>query len=108
MVGSIVLVLLGAAATASPCESLAGLKIDKATITSATMVAEGPAPARAGGPARGGAPAGAPAAPARPPAMIPAHCRLQIVLKPSADSLINMEMWLPPAGQADSNSSLRC
>ena len=99
MVGSIVLVLLGAAAAATPCESLVGLKLDKATITAATMVPEGPAPARAGGPARGGTPAAAPAAPARPPATIPAHCRVQIVLKPSADSLINMEMWLPPAGQ---------
>ena len=99
MVGSIVFVLLGAAAAATPCESLVGLKLDKAIITAATMVPEGPAPARAGGPARGGAPAAAPAAPARPPATIPAHCRVQIVLKPSADSLINMEMWLPPAGQ---------
>ena len=98
MVGS-VLVFLAAAAAATPCESLVGLKLGKASITSATMVPEGPAPARNGGPARGGAAAGAPAAPARPPAMIPAHCRLQIVLKPSADSLINMEMWLPPAGQ---------
>jgi len=98
MVGS-VLVFLAAAAAATPCESLVGLKLDKASITSATMVPEGPAPARNGGPARGGAPAAAPAEPARPPAMIPAHCRVQIVLKPSADSLINMEMWLPPAGQ---------
>ena len=29
--------------------------------------------------------------------MIPAHCRVQLVLKPSSDSLINMELWLPPA-----------
>ena len=29
--------------------------------------------------------------------MIPAHCRVQMVLKPTADSLINMELWLPPA-----------
>ena len=42
MVGSIVLVLLGAAAAATPCESLVGLKLDKATITAATMVPEGP------------------------------------------------------------------
>jgi hypothetical protein len=45
MVGS-VLVFLAAAAAATPCESLVGLKLDKATITSATMVPEGPAPAR--------------------------------------------------------------
>ena len=30
-------------------------------------------------------------------AIIPAHCRVQLVLKPSSDSLINMELWLPPA-----------
>ena len=30
-----------------------------------------------------------------PPANIPAHCRVQIVLKPTSDSLINMELWLP-------------
>jgi feruloyl esterase len=29
--------------------------------------------------------------------MIPAHCRVQLVLTPSSDSLINMELWLPPA-----------
>ena len=29
--------------------------------------------------------------------MIPAHCRVQLVLKPTSDSLINMELWLPPA-----------
>ncbi|HEY1308582.1 MAG TPA: tannase/feruloyl esterase family alpha/beta hydrolase, partial [Vicinamibacterales bacterium] len=112
MIGSIALVLLSAATSATPCESLAGLKLDKTTITSAQMVPEGPAPARGGGRGRGaaagapgaaapaapgGAAANAPAANAQPPAMIPAHCRLQIVLKPSSDSLINMEMWLPPA-----------
>jgi feruloyl esterase len=29
--------------------------------------------------------------------MIPARCRVQLVLKPTSDSLINMELWLPPA-----------
>jgi feruloyl esterase len=109
MIASIAFAVLGAAAAATPCESLASLKLDKATITSARMVPEGPAPTRGGG--RGAAaaqpPAGArggnaPAAPATPPApraMIPAHCQLQLVLKPTSDSLINMEMWLPPVEQ---------
>jgi feruloyl esterase len=115
MIGSIALMLLGAAA-ATPCESLTTVKLDKATITSATMVPEGPAPPRGGRPgggtgaaARGGGqapaaggraaaqPSRAGGSPAQPPALIPAHCRLQIVLKPTADSLINMELWLPPA-----------
>src|SRR5918993_366170 len=76
MIASIAFAVFGAAAAATPCESLASLKLDKATITSARMVPEGP-----------------------PPAMIPAHCQLQLVLKPSSDSLINMEMWLPPVEQ---------
>jgi feruloyl esterase len=113
MIGSLALMLLGAAAAPTPCESLTGLTLDKATITSAQMVPEGPAPARGGGGPRGaaaGAARGGDAAPPRggganaagragaqaPPQMIPAHCRLQLVLKPTSDSLINMEIWLPP------------
>jgi feruloyl esterase len=97
MIGSIALLLLGAAAAATPCENLASLKLADATITSAVVVPEGP-PERAASaaPARGGAPAGA--AQARgtaPPPNIPAHCRIQMVLKPTSDSLINMELWLP-------------
>src|SRR4029077_1776941 len=46
---------------------------------------------------RGTAPRGArPGAPPPAPAIIPAHCRVQLDLKPSSDSLIKMEMWLPP------------
>ena len=107
MISSIALVLLGAAAAATPCENLTNVKLDKATIISARMVPEGPAPAPGGGRGRGAAPgaqaapqgAGAPRGgnPPPAPALIPAHCQLQIVLKPSSDSLINMEMWLPPA-----------
>src|SRR5438876_753504 len=98
MIGSIALVLLGAAAAAAtPCENLASLKLADATITSAVVVPEGPPQRGAGGGgARGGAPGGA--APARggaPAANIPAHCRIQMVLKPTSDSLINMELWLP-------------
>ena len=113
MIGSLALVFLGAAAAAMPCESLTSVKLDDATVTSAQMVAEGPAPARGGGGGRGrgAAPAGrgAEAAGGRgaqapgarrggaPAALIPALCRVQLVLKPSSDSLINMELWLPPA-----------
>ena len=126
MVGSIALMLLGAAASPTPCDALASVKLDKATITSAGLVAEGPVPtptpARS---ARGRAPVAAAAATRRPdvvevprtqrradvrprsgprgggappaPRIIPEHCRVQLVLKPSSDSLINMELWLPPA-----------
>jgi feruloyl esterase len=109
--------LLGAAAS-MPCESLSSIKLDKAIITNVEMVPEGPAPTRGGGQGRGaaGGPRGAaaPAAaaagaanaqtdgrgraggPAAPPAIIPAHCRVQLDLKPTSDSLIKMEMWMPP------------
>jgi feruloyl esterase len=101
MLSSIALVLLGAAAAArTPCENLTTLKFADATITSAALVPEGPPPARGAGAARGGAaargaqqPAGARAAATA--ANIPPHCRVQMVLKPSSDSLINMELWLP-------------
>jgi feruloyl esterase len=125
MIGSIAFVLLGVATAATPCENLATLKLSNTTITSAVVVPEGPPPARGGGGgagarggaargggARGGAdapqgqatPGAAPQAGQRaagargggaPPANIPAHCRVQIVLKPTPDSLINMELWLP-------------
>src|SRR4030095_12214383 len=123
MIGSLALVFLGAAAAATPCESLANLKLDNATVTSAQMVPEGPPappPARAGGQGRAGGGRGAGAEGARgraaadgapqavdgggrgrgnapAPQLIPAHCRLQLVLKPSSDSHIEMEIWLPPA-----------
>src|SRR5262249_23511048 len=82
--------------TATPCDSLASLKLTDATITSAASVPEGPPPARRAGPggARGGAPP-PPARPLPPPANIPAHCRVLLTLKPTSDSLINMEIWLP-------------
>src|SRR5688572_11896063 len=111
MIGSLALMLLAASA-AAPCESLTGLKLENTTVIGAQMVPEGPAPARGRGrgapggaqgadaqaPRSGGA-ATAPAggSPQSPPPMIPAHCRVQLVLKPTSDSLINMEMWLPPA-----------
>src|ERR1700751_2973309 len=83
MITSIAFILLGAAAAATtPCENLATLKLADATITSAVVVPEGPAPAR-------------PNATGAAPANIPAHCQVQLVLKPTSDSLINMELWLP-------------
>ena len=99
MIGSLALILLGAASSVTPCESLASLKLDKASITSAQMVPEGPAPARGRGRGAPAAPQNAARgnAPPAPPAMIPEHCRLQLVLTPSSDSHIEMEIWLPPA-----------
>ena len=88
MLGSIAFLLLGAAVAVTPCENLTSLKLADATITSAVVVPEGPPPARGrgfGGAMQSGA----------PQANIPAHCRVKLVLKPTSDSLINMELWLP-------------
>src|SRR2546425_2665065 len=103
MTGSAFLLLAAAAAT--PCESLTTLKLADATVTSAVVVPEGPPPARGAGPGgargvQGGAPpvAQQPARGGAPPANIPAHCRVQVTLKPTSDSLIHMELWLPTQG----------
>jgi feruloyl esterase len=72
-------------AATTRCENLTSVTLAGATITSAVVVPEGPPPAR-GGP---------PPANAVPPANIPAHCRVQVTLKPTSDSVINMELWLP-------------
>jgi feruloyl esterase len=89
--------LLASTTHAATCESLKSLSIPSVTVVSAESVAEGPFVQ----PGRGGAPAPAPAAPAagRGAAAqpIPAHCRVKLVLKPSSDSNINAELWLPAA-----------
>jgi feruloyl esterase len=105
--GSLVLASSAAAAT---CESLRTLAIPNVTITTAEVVAPA-APAGRGGARGAGAPApAAPAAPApagqarggapaagggaaQPP--LPEYCRVVMVLKPSSDSNINSELWLP-------------
>ena len=69
---------------------------------SAAVAAGAQAPATAGRGAAAGAQA--PAAgrggrgdqpPAAPPLMLPAHCRVNAILRPSPDSEIEMELWMP-------------
>jgi len=55
---------------------------------------DGAAAGRGAGGGRGGG-GGAPAAPAGP--TLPAHCRLAATLKPSPDSVIDVEIWMPEA-----------
>jgi feruloyl esterase len=70
----------------TPCENLASLNLPGTTISFARVVEPGPfQPSDA--PGRG------PAAPVN----LPAHCRVAAVLKPSPDSSIEMEVWLPAA-----------
>ncbi|HEX5049306.1 MAG TPA: tannase/feruloyl esterase family alpha/beta hydrolase [Gammaproteobacteria bacterium] len=81
-----------------PCEQLPSVPLERATITSAATVVQGiftpprPAAGQGGGPPRNQN-ADAPAPP--PPQPIPEHCRVQMVLKPTPDSNINVDLWLP-------------
>jgi feruloyl esterase len=84
------------AAAASSCESLASLALQKTTITSAQVVEAGafkpPAP-----PATG-APPPAAAAALQAVANLPAFCRVQATLRPTSDSDIKVELWMPSSG----------
>ncbi len=120
-IGTVGSVALASFASAATCESLRSITVPNVTITTAELVTP-PAPAagRAGGGARaggaaaapaaagaaqapggrtGGAPApaarggGAPGGAAQAP--LPEYCRVVMVLKPSSDSNINSELWLP-------------
>jgi hypothetical protein len=68
------------------CESLTGLALTNATITSATSVAAGAFKPPAG-----------PGQPA-PTEALPAFCRVAGVAKPTSDSEIKFELWLPASG----------
>ena len=78
-----------ASASAASCESLASLKLPNTSITSANTVAAGafmpPAP--------GGATVAASQF-----SNVPAFCRVAATLKPSSDSDIKIEIWLPVSG----------
>jgi len=70
---------------AAPCENLGDLKLPDTTITLAQSVpAGGFAPA--GGAGRGGG---------NPFGDLPAFCRITATLKPSSDSNIKIEVWMP-------------
>lgn len=79
------------------CEKLKAAQPADAEFTTVEMVPAGPAPAP---PGRGGAAAAAPAGRAggrgaAAPAMLPAYCRVAATLRPSPDSDIKMELYLP-------------
>jgi feruloyl esterase len=79
------------------CEGLAALTMADTTITLAQSVAAGAfvPTVRGGGP-------GAPAGGGRGPQFtdVPAFCRVQATLRPTSDSEIKMELWLPAASGA--------
>src|SRR5438128_10861649 len=93
MLGSLSLVLLATAAAAAPCEGLRSVALQQTTIVTAGVVEAGvfvPPPPPV--PPAAGRQGGAPAPPAQP---ILRHCRVTMVLKPSADSNINVDLWMP-------------
>jgi len=79
---------LAVTASAQPnsCESVASLALPNGAITLAQAVPAGPLQQQGRG-GRGG-----------PVLNLPAHCRVAATLKPSADSEILMEIWLPASG----------
>src|SRR2546422_5079322 len=76
-------------AVGGSCESLIGLSLQNATVTSAATVAAG-AFVPSGGAGRGNA--------AQQYGALPAFCRVAATLKPSSDSEIKIEVWMPSAG----------
>src|ERR1700686_1243302 len=76
------------AVAATSCESLASIALPHAVVTAATLVAPGAFPAPPGrGPNAGAV-----------YKTLPAFCRIAATLKPSSDSEIRIEVWMPAAG----------
>src|SRR5688572_27079323 len=86
-VAFLVLVTAGVSEAAT-CESLASLSLPDTTVTTAQTVAAGAftPPGRGGG--RGGAAFSS----------LPSFCRVAITMKPTSQSDIKAEVWLPSAG----------
>ena len=95
---TLTLMLLAGASTPATCDSLRMLSTPQVTVTAAETVPAGvfvPPPAPGAG--RGAPPAaGTAATPRAEP--IPQHCRVKLTLKPSSDSNINSELWMPTDG----------
>jgi feruloyl esterase len=83
-------------AAPTPCENLKSLSIPATEFTAVETVAAGPYQPPAGAGRGAGGPAGpAGGGPAVQPRMLPAHCRVAAILRPSTDSDIKMELWMP-------------
>src|SRR5690242_9694411 len=114
MFSLLALALAAAVVDAAPCENLKAISLPNAEITSVQLVPAGPFTApnpRGGGPApaaggRGAGQATAGRAGGQPPnvaanaqaqagTILPTFCRIAATLKPSPDSDIRIEVWLP-------------
>jgi feruloyl esterase len=79
---------------ATPCEDLTKLSLSETTVISAQMVAAGAFTLASGvGTRSGGA-----EAPQQQYAKLPAFCRVMLTLRPSSDSDVKVEVWLPSSG----------
>jgi feruloyl esterase len=88
MLGLIAAAAITMAVQGTPCEKLPTQTLPETTITTAMIVPAGPFVW----------PAGAfriPGTENKPPLILPEYCRVTMVLKPTADSHINVELWLP-------------
>ncbi|HSR05533.1 MAG TPA: tannase/feruloyl esterase family alpha/beta hydrolase, partial [Bryobacteraceae bacterium] len=68
----------------TPCDQIKSLAFPDTVITSAEIVAAGPYK-----------PPSAQPGPEQPAVNLPSHCRIAAVLKPSSDSEIGIEVWMP-------------
>jgi feruloyl esterase len=81
------------AAATPTCDGLKALSTPKVMVMAADVVPAGVfVPPAQPGPGRA---APAPTAPAAPPEPIPQHCRVKLTLKPTSDSNIYSELWMP-------------
>jgi feruloyl esterase len=79
------LAAMGTASAAGTCESLAALTLPDTTITAQSVAA-------------GSLPAAGQGKQAQSFADLPAFCRVSATMKPTSDSVIKMELWLPETG----------
>ena len=84
--GAFACVTCGMGIAQQPCENLTGLKLDHATVTSAAMVEAAPLKPQPNAFFK------------LPPVTVPRHCEVKGVARPTSDSEINFELWLPPTG----------
>jgi feruloyl esterase len=68
-----------------PCEKLVSLTLDHASVASAAMMEAAPLKPPADAFVK------------LPPTTVPAHCEVRGIARPTSDSEINFEVWLPPA-----------
>jgi feruloyl esterase len=79
----------------TPCENLKSLSTPGTEFTAVETVAAGPYQPPAGAGRGAGGPVAPAGGPAVQPRILPAHCRIAAILRPSTDSDIKMELWMP-------------